>query len=133
MNVILGVDVGKSKTGIAIGEDTLASPLSVIHEKDIENLAQKVEKIARDKNAQKVIIGIPEGEIEQHAKNLGDKLVKRKIEVEFFDETLSTQDAQNKAIAAGISKKRRRELEDAFAATVMLQFFLDTESTKQKA
>ena len=47
------------------------------------------------------------------------------VPVETFDETLSTQDAQRMSKEAGIKQKRRHLMEDAYAAAIMLQNFLD--------
>jgi putative Holliday junction resolvase len=47
------------------------------------------------------------------------------IPVVTFDETLSTKEAQILSKEAGIGQKKRHQMEDAYAATIMLQNFLD--------
>ena len=55
-------------------------------------------------------------EQKEFAKNLG---------AETFDETLTTKEAQRLSLEAGLPRKKRRGMEDAFAATLMLQSYLD--------
>lgn len=123
--IILGIDVGQAKTGVARAEGLFAAPLTVIHEKDVGRLVRKIEELVTRENAEKVVVGIPEGEIVTLANEVGDKLADFGVDVEFHDETLTTQDAQKLAIKARIPQQKRRELEDAFSATVMLQSYLD--------
>jgi len=47
------------------------------------------------------------------------------LKVDLEDETLSSQDAQALAIKAGISRKKRKKLEHAFSASLILQKYLD--------
>lgn len=125
MRTIIGIDLGLSKTGVARAVGPLAEPLTVIHEKNMEQLAQKIGELAKTEGAKEIIIGIPEGEIETIAQKIGHTLRQKNVEIVFWDETLSTQDAQAKAIAAGVPQKRRKALEDSFAAAIMLQSYLD--------
>ena len=46
--------------------------------------------------------------------------------VETFDETLSTHDARRVSIEEGMKRKKRKGMEDAYAATIMLQGYLDS-------
>jgi putative Holliday junction resolvase len=123
---ILGIDYGRSKIGLAIAEGVLADPMGVIRYTDIKVLEGKLIRVIEENNIQKVIVGISEGEMgkesSQFSLSLGEIL---DIPVENFDETLSTQDAQMRSREAGIAQKKRRKMEDAYAAAVMLQNYLD--------
>lgn len=123
--IILGIDVGLAKTGVARAEGSFAEPRAVIHEKDISRLVSTIQNLAVKEQAEKVVIGIPEGELVTLANEVGDKLGDLGIDVEFWDETLTTQDAQRLAIEARMPQQKRREFEDAIAAAVMLQSYLD--------
>ncbi|MBI3290323.1 Holliday junction resolvase RuvX [Candidatus Microgenomates bacterium] len=123
--ILLGVDVGLSKTGIARAESGIAQPLTVIHEKDVGRLVRDIQSLVEKEGADKVVIGIPEGEIVETVNEVGEKLKDLGIDVEFQDETLTTHDAQMMAIEAGIPQVKRHNLEDAMAAAVMLQSYLD--------
>lgn len=123
----LGVDYGRSKIGLALGVGTLAEPMRVIRYKDIKILSEQLQKIITDNNIEKVVVGISEGEMGEESKEFSISLSKTlRISVETFDETLTSKDAQKLSIEAGVSQKKRREMEDAYAASIMLQNYLDS-------
>lgn len=117
---ILGVDYGRKKIGLAIAEASLAEPLGVV------NSLAEVKKIIQTKNIEKVVVGVSEGRSAKEAKEFGRKLQQESgLKIVFQDETLSTHEAQTFSQAAGMKRKKRRQLEDAFAATLILQSYLD--------
>ncbi len=123
---ILGIDYGRSKIGLAIADGSLADPMSVVRYTDTKTLVDKLIKIIEENGIGKVVFGVSEGEMAKESKNFSlnfGKIVK--IPVETFDETLSTQDAQIRSREAGIGQKKRHQMEDAYAATIMLQNYLD--------
>lgn len=111
---ILGIDYGKSKIGLAVAVGGLAEPWKVIKPGDLE-------KIIEQERFDKVVVGVSEGEMGKESKKFAETLG-----AETFDETLSTQDAQRLSREAGLSQKKRKGMEDAFAAVVMLQNYLDS-------
>jgi putative Holliday junction resolvase len=83
-------------------------------------------EIIKKEKAEKIVIGISEGASEQKARKFGEQLSKElRINVVYFDETLSTLKAQELSKEAGITRKKARALEDAFAASIMLQSYLE--------
>lgn len=125
---ILSIDYGRKKIGVAIGdtESKLSEPLSVIRFETDEDAIRKIGEVAKIENTEKIVIGISEGEMAKETKKFGEMLVKElKIPIDFQDETLSTQEAQELSIDAHIKRKKRHELEDAYAAALVLQNFLD--------
>lgn len=127
MNIkILGIDYGRSKIGLAIAEGSLAEPMGVIRYTDTKTLVDKLIKVIEENDIEKVIFGVSEGEMGEESKNFSLNLGKIiKIPVETFDETLSTQDAQRMSLEAGIGQKKRHQMEDAYAAAIILQNYLD--------
>lgn len=132
--IILGIDHGKRKIGIALSErESLARPemvLKVFSEKDaVEKVARQIEKIKPDE----VVVGLSEGIMKKIQKNFCLKLQgATSVPIKFWDETLSTYDAQVLAREAGMSKTKRKKREDAFAAAIMLQSYIDTVYAKTK-
>ncbi len=122
----LGVDFGRAKVGLAISSSTLAEPYKVLRYSSQEELLKNLEPILKIEKIEKIIVGISEGKMGKESKDFGKLLQARfGIPVEEFDETLSTHEAQEKSILGGISRKRRHEMEDAYAAAIMLQNYLD--------
>ncbi|HET7099247.1 MAG TPA: RuvX/YqgF family protein [Patescibacteria group bacterium] len=141
---VLGIDYGRVKIGLAISGGTLSEPLEVIRykqsllgyhkqvlgggaEKNIKLLSEQLKQIIERENIEKIVVGISEGamgvESMEFSVNLGKVL---NTPIETFDETLSTRDAQDLSRVAGINRKKRRDMEDAFAASIMLQNYLDS-------
>ena len=123
---ILGIDYGKVKIGVSLATSMLAEPLGVIRYKIPSEVFTKLEKIVEKESIEEVVIGISEGGMEEETREFA-RLLKAKLSlpVHFQDETLTTKDAQIRSIEANIKRKKRKELEDAYAATVMLQSYLD--------
>jgi putative Holliday junction resolvase len=119
---ILGIDYGERKIGLAMAETKIAEPLLVIRYKKIEELKNKILQIQPDK----IIVGISEGKTAKKTREFVKELQKEiEIPIELHDESLSTQEAQRLTIEAGLKRSKRKKFEDAFAATVMLQDYLD--------
>ena len=127
MTKILGIDYGRSKVGIAIGEGTLSEPLKVIWVESFNDAIQKVLQVLQVEQVDKVVVGISEGEMGEESKKFSQGLSKTvNIPVETFDETLTSKDAQRLSIEAGVSRKKRHQMEDAYAASLILQNYLDS-------
>jgi len=127
---VLGVDYGRRKTGVAVCEGKLAEPLAVVRE-GREKLIKKLGEIVEGQEVETVVVGVSEGQMGEEQKAFGLNLaIERGGEVEFEDETLTTKEVQQLTREAGMKRKRRRELEDAFAATLILQRWVDRQKEK---
>lgn len=123
---ILGIDYGRAKIGLAIGEVGLAQPWKVVRVTSMEDALGKVKQVVQAEQVEQVVVGVSEGEMGQEQESFAQALTKKvNVPVETWDETLSTREAQQRAIEAGVPKKKRRILEDAFASCIMLQSYLD--------
>lgn len=124
---ILGIDYGRHKLGLAISEGYLSEPWKVLRVENLDEALKKVTQIIKDEKIEKVVIGVSEGEMGRESKDFGMNLQQElEIQVDTHDETLSTQDAVRLAIEAGMGRKKRNEMEDAFAASIILQDYLDS-------
>lgn len=117
----LGIDYGRSKIGLAMSDGRLSEPYQVIRYKDREKMIAHINRIIEKQKIEKVIVGISEGEMGEESKKFA--II---FKADTFDETLSSHDAQQKSVQSGMGRKKRREMEDAFAASIMLQNYLDT-------
>ncbi|MCX6705918.1 MAG: Holliday junction resolvase RuvX [Candidatus Woesebacteria bacterium] len=118
---IVGIDYGRKKIGLAINEGILAEPWKVIKVNDFEEAVGKVLQILKELKADGAVVGVSEGEMGEESKKFAER-----INAKTFDETLSTHTAQELSREAKVGRKKRKDLEDAFAASVMLQLYLDT-------
>ena len=117
---ILGIDYGRKKIGLAVSEGVLTEPWKVLRVNDFDDAIQKIEKEIEIEKPDRVVVGVSEGEMGLESKKFAEM-----VGAETFDETLSTHRAQELSMQANIPRKKRKNLEDAYAAAVMLQSYLD--------
>ena len=123
---ILGVDYGRKKIGLAMAEGPLAEPFLVLRGENPEELGKKIGQIVEKEAIDKIVVGISEGEMAKETKAFGESLRgELNIPLEFYDETLTSKDAIRLSVEAGVKRQKRKSFEDAFAATLMLQSYLE--------
>ncbi len=125
---ILGIDYGRAKIGIAVGVNGFSEPLKVIRVENFVDAVSKIKKLIEIENPEKVVVGVSEGVMGEESKKFQSAINNHQSAIVFdsFDETLSSQDAQRLSQEAGIPQKKRHEMEDAYAASIMLQNYLDS-------
>lgn len=129
MGKILGIDYGKSKIGVSVGDtdSKLAEPLIVLRVKNSEDAVRRLKEVVQEQEVERIVLGVSEGEMAKDSLEFGKKLQnKLKTAVLFQDETLTTKEAQRLSRKAGVGRKKRKEMEDAYSATLILQNFMDT-------
>lgn len=125
---ILAIDYGERKMGFAIGntDSRMVEPYGVIRFKSWQEANRKIVDIVELECVDKIVIGISEGPIAKKIKSFADNLKGGlKIPVVFQDETLTSQEARSLAIEASIRRKKRRKLEDAYSAALILQSYFE--------
>lgn len=128
--IILGIDLGKARTGVAICDkgELLASPLTVVTEYHREQLVEKLAVLAKENKAELLAVGLPrnmdgsEGESAQNAREIGALLEEATgLPVEFVDERGTTITAHGYLNETNTRGKKRKAVVDAVAATVILE------------
>jgi putative holliday junction resolvase len=128
---LIGIDYGDKKIGIAITEGFLAEPYLVIPTK---KATIEIKSIVRKENVNKIVVGISEGVSAQKTENFIKELKKYiNISIIKWDETNSTNSAIRKLIDAGTRISKRKKEEDAVAAALILQSYIDEMETKANA
>lgn len=137
--IIMSVDLGKARTGVAVCDKTefLASPYTVIFEKSPSRLIKKAAECAKGTQAELIVVGLPknmngsEGESAQNARAFAEKLsALTGIETVMQDERGTTISAHNFLSETNTYGKKRKNVVDAVAATIILQDFLDARKQK---
>lgn len=131
--VIISVDYGDVRTGVAACDklQLLASPVTVIKQKDTELLSEEIKKICLEKKAEKIVLGLPknmdgsEGFRAEACKEFS-KLLSEKtgLSVDFQDERLTTVSAHNILNATDTRGKKRKAVVDAVSAVLILEDYL---------
>lgn len=136
--IIMSVDLGKARTGIAVCDKSefLASPYTVIFEKSPNKLPEKVAQAAKECKAELIVVGLPknmdgsEGESAQNARAFAQKISELTgIDTVLQDERGTTITAHNYLNTTNTRGKKRKNVVDEVAATIILQDYLD----KQKS
>ena len=131
--VILSVDYGDARTGIAACDalQMLASPVTVIHQTEKEPLADEICRIAAEKKAQKLVVGLPknmdgsEGFRAQACREFAALLSEKSgLPVDFQDERLTTVSAHNALNLTNTRGKKRKAVVDAVSAVIILEDYL---------
>lgn len=125
--MILGVDLGKRKTGLAISAGELATPYKTIHHQNLKQILVSIIRIIETEQIKTVVIGYVLGKNTPFFENFARllKLQKPDLDIVLRDETLSTRQAKSAMSKLSIRKSRRQILEDQFAAADILQSYLD--------
>lgn len=120
----LGIDFGLRRIGFALSEGSLASPYKTISVKGLQYAVGIVLEVAKKENISKIIVGVPEGKMGQTVKGFIKALKKKGLDVETYDETLSSKKATLRMIELNIPMEKRR-VNDAYSAAIILQEYLD--------
>jgi len=115
--------------GLAVTDSggLIATPLEVIPAK---GAAERIAKTAEDLDVGTVVVGLPlnmdgsEGPSALFAREFAAELEALGLRVELLDERLTTVTAERGLIEAGHRRGRRREIQDAVAAAVLLEAYL---------
>ncbi|MBE6824805.1 MAG: Holliday junction resolvase RuvX [Ruminococcaceae bacterium] len=133
--VIISVDLGKARTGLAISDAMgfLASPLDMIEEKSPKNLLEKVAQVVQREKAGLVVVGLPknmdgsEGESAQNAREFAQSLSEKTgVKTVMQDERGTTITAHGYLSQRDVKGKKRKAKVDTVAAAIILQNYLDS-------
>ncbi|HOB36442.1 MAG TPA: Holliday junction resolvase RuvX [Candidatus Avimonas sp.] len=132
---ILAVDLGRVRTGVAVSDLTglIASPIGTITERDTEKLADMIAGMAKEHSVSEVVVGHPRnmdgtrGESARIAEDFAELLAKKTgLPVKLWDERLTTMSAIGILNETNVRGKRRKEVVDTVAATLILQDYLNS-------
>ena len=136
---MVGVDLGSRRIGIAVTDSarTVALPRTTLTRTgDRERDRRALVELVLEEEASLVVVGLPlslDGshgraavEASDEAGELRSLLLPHAIDVELFDERLTTVTAHQALTAGGAGGRARREVVDKAAATVMLGAWLES-------
>ena len=132
---VMGLDYGDRRIGVAISDAFrwTAQGLTVVETRRDGGELDKLVEIALENEVSEVVVGLPKnmngtigprGEIcKAFAQQIGEKLG---LPVHLWDERLTTVAAERTLKEAEISLKKRKQVVDKLAATLILQNYLDS-------
>jgi putative holliday junction resolvase len=133
---LLDVELGTVRVGLAVSDPSgrVATPLETLAVgtgEEAADVAVRLATVAREEACEAVVIGLPRALSGRDtasttlAREVADALRSQGITVEFWDERLSSAEAERVLLRAGRRRDRRREVRDRVAATIILQGWLD--------
>jgi putative Holliday junction resolvase len=132
---VLAVDPGEKRTGLAVSAGSIAVALPTLAMKGDGRDADRIAKVARDAEAERIIVGLPlnmdgtEGPRAKTARDFADDLrALTDLPVELWDERLSTAEGEARLREAGLDRRELSKRSDAAAAIVILESYLKAHS-----
>lgn len=132
----LGVDLGLSKTGIALSKGYTFRPLTVLKSRG-QKLETRLLEIAEEEEVDEFIIGLPRSsdgketvqsnKVRSVAGRLAVQAAERGWRVYVLDEHGTSSEASDRMIVMGLGKSERQNREDAYAAVILLERYFSTQ------
>ena len=131
----LGLDLGTKTLGLALSDKSnmIASPYKVLRwdGENYEMLFKDLDLIIKENNITDLVLGLPKnmnntlGFAAERSMNFKKALEERYgLEVNMVDERLSTVEATNYLLDADMSRKKRKQVVDGVAASIILDTYL---------
>ena len=137
---ILALDLGERRLGLAISDalGVTAQPVGKLQSLGRARDVRQVRDVVEQRGVVKVVVGDPRhmsGEIgarAEHARRFAASLetMLPGVDVELWDERLTTAQIEREMIAANVSRRKRREVVDSLSAVLILQSYLDARSVR---
>ena len=133
---ILSIDYGEKRIGFAIGdtERKIPNPLQVIQNNSIVSIIEEIKKIVLSYNVEKIVIGIPLNEdssISEQSNIVKEfsLIVEKELNIDVIgvDERFSSVDAEILLLEQDMSRKKRKKIIDALAASIILQRYFEND------
>ena len=132
------MDLGQVRIGLALSDGLAisANPLPSLRSVGPRADVEKLIGLIREHEVVRVVVGLPllmsgeEGLAAAAARRFVERLQRgeRGVEVELWDERLTTVQAERLLISADVNRKKRKQVIDGLAAVIILQNYLDARS-----
>ena len=135
---ILALDLGKKRIGLALSDSLgiSAQGLNTLQRSTIREDIAALAAIAREHQVQLVLLGHPlnmrgdEGRQAVYTRDFAQRLTERTgLAVRFWDERLTSREAERVLKQSGISIQKRAKAIDRLAAVILLTSYLDAGGT----
>lgn len=131
---VMGLDVGDRRIGVALSDETgvLASPLSTLERVGPRQDPTAIAALVREHEVDAIVVGLPRNmdgslgpqaqKVQAFAASVG---AAARVPVRFWDERLTTVEAEQILSERNVPWQRRKGLVDQVAAVLILQEYLD--------
>jgi putative Holliday junction resolvase len=139
---VLGIDFGARRLGLASSDETgtFAFPAGVIERTQIGRDIAELRAATQERGIERIVIGLPlhlsgrEGDSAVAAREFAARIERDLgLPVEWIDERFTTVEAERALREQGITgkrgKRKRKQLVDTTAATLLLRAWLDRQTS----
>jgi putative holliday junction resolvase len=133
---VMALDLGEKRIGVALSDTTrtIASPYSVINRKSRAEDIERYRRLISEQEVGLLVIGLPiplsgvEGQRAAWVRDYGEECARHlPVAVEYWDESLTTKEAEASLREQGRRGKKIKDRVDAVAAALILQAYLDAQ------
>lgn len=137
----MGLDLGTKTLGVALTDSMgiISSPYKTIRYDDVNKAIDEVLSIIKEKKVDEIALGLPKnmdnslGFASERSMKFKEKLeAKTDVPITLVDERLSTTEAERYLLNEDMSRKKRKNVIDAVAASVILDTFLNMKGNKNE-
>lgn len=135
----MALDVGKRRIGIALSDPLgiTAQGQPTLHRTRVREDLERLAAIAQDNGVRLILVGEPrhmsgdQSRQSEYTREFAERLAKRTgLEVRFWDERLTSVQAERVLKESGISIEKRARSVDRLAAVLLLESYLDWEGSQ---
>jgi putative holliday junction resolvase len=132
---VLALDLGKRRIGLALSDELgiTAQGLETLERTNIREDLARLSHLATEKNVALILMGNPlhmsgrEGRQVEYTRDFAARLgTATGLPIEFWDERLTTVEAQRVLRQSGIGIQKRAQAVDRLAAVILLESYLDS-------
>jgi putative holliday junction resolvase len=133
----MGLDLGDRRIGVAVSDELgwTAQGVGVVERHRDGRELEEIERLVREREVSEIVVGLPrnmDGSIGPRGEiciAFADMLRgKLQLPVHLWDERLTTAAAERTLLEADVSRRKRRQVVDKLAATLILQHYLDSKA-----
>ena len=134
MSIILGVDIGDARTGVAISDELgiAAHPLCTIQRKSRKAVLAELHELVIAHNVEQIVVGLPlqldgkTGTQAKKVKRFAERLAQQvNLPIVFWDESFTTIEAAQILRGTKKRRKKRKQVIDQVAAVLILEGYLE--------
>lgn len=135
---ILAIDYGTVRLGLAVSDagQTFASPFRNYTRVSPEADAQYLSRVVAEEEIVQLVVGLPvhldgrESQKSRESRAFGTWLAETiGLPVTYYDERLTTREAEDQMRASKLTRKQRQERRDMLAAQLLLAAYLEADPT----
>ncbi len=132
---VLALDLGKRRIGLALSDELgiTAQGLETLQRTNIREDLARLLHLATERNVTLILMGNPlhmsgrEGRQVEYTRDFAERLgAATGLPIEFWDERLTTVEAQRVLRQSGIGIQKRAQAVDRLAAVILLESYLDS-------